>query len=99
MIGACPADFKEGEGSLVAMCQRHLVTKRRESHIHYSYLMDVPALSLKTNLTYANVYCARCHGDDQQLAEWDVSINCDEDYERSRAIASWTISVTTCLFA
>ncbi len=78
MIAKCPANFAAGSSvdvSLVAMCQRDL-------EFHYSYLMDIPVLSLKSNLTYANIYCARCHADDQHLAQWNkTSLRCNEQYE------------------
>ena len=45
----------------------------------YTHLMDIPVLSLATNRTYANVFCARCHSDASRLARWNVSIECNED--------------------
>lgn len=75
MIGKCPASFHD-DFSLAAMCQRK---RHADPPIQYSYLMDIPVLSLTTNLTYANIYCARCHADDQELAEWEASFQCNED--------------------
>lgn len=41
--------------------------------------MDVPVLSLATNRTYANVYCALCHSDAANLASWNISYRCNVD--------------------
>lgn len=73
MIGSCPLD---GDSWLATSCQRW------NESAHYSHLTDVPVLSLITNRTYANVYCAQCHSDAQQLATWNISIECDKDFER-----------------
>lgn len=73
MIGTCP---ESDDLSLAESCQRNNNTTP------YSHLMDVPVLSLVTNRTYANVYCAQCHSDSKRLATWNVSIECDEDFSR-----------------
>ena len=80
MVGACPADFADLQ--LAALCRKD----PDDDTGGYSYLMDVPVMSLVTNLTYANVYCARCHSDDGRLAQWDLSVTCSDDYEKSVSI-------------
>ena len=67
MIDYCPG----GDTRLAAMCQRHPVEDK-----DYTYLMDLPVLSLETNVTYANVFCAQCHEDVTRLAKWDAEIAC-----------------------
>ncbi len=74
MIGSCPGIRSEEDESLTALCQR-----QKDPESFYSYLIDIPVLSLKTNRTYANIYCARCHNDVLQLAQWNISIQCNKD--------------------
>jgi hypothetical protein len=64
-----------------ALCRRRKDPESYHEH-QYSYLIDIPVLSLATNRTYANVYCAQCHFDSHQLAQWNISIKCDDDIEK-----------------
>lgn len=75
MIGNCPANEEDQE--LVASCQR-----RNDPEFSYSHLTDIPVLSLVTNRTYANIYCAQCHSDIQNLANWNISIDCNDMIEK-----------------
>lgn len=74
VIGSCPARPLEEDESLAILCQR-----QNDPEIGYSYLLDIPVLSLTTNRTYANIYCAQCHNDVQQLAQWNISVQCNKD--------------------
>ena len=67
MVGKCPQ--REEAVDLVAGCQRVSTP--------YSHLMDVPVLSLATNRTYVNIFCARCHSDVGNLKEWTTRVHCD----------------------
>lgn len=74
MVDACPTTWiDDDDESLPTLCQRSA------NRSDYTYLMDIPALSLETNQTYANVFCARCHSDADHLASWNVSVECDVD--------------------
>ena len=75
MIGKCPENSVNN--TLEAMCER-----RRSGHYTYSHLMDIPVLSLESNRTYANIYCARCHSDAEQLANWHVSVQCTQQIDQ-----------------
>lgn len=75
MIGNCPVNNEDQE--LTASCQR-----RNDPEFSYSHLNDIPVLSLVTNRTYANIYCARCHSDIQQLANWNISIHCNDKIDK-----------------
>lgn len=85
MIDECPArhqstwfgDDESEDESLPALCQ-----KKPNPPSDYTHLMDIPVLSLETNRTYANVFCARCHSDAARLARWNVSIECNEDFDQ-----------------
>ena len=81
MIGSCPTnDSSNDDESLEALCRRR---QNPESYFHrYSYVIDIPVLSLATNRTYANVYCAQCHSDAYQLAQWNISIKCNDNIEK-----------------
>ena len=72
MMGKCPKDSQET--GLVAMCER-LPMKDGS----YSHLMDIPVLSLDTNITYVNIFCAQCHSDVSNLKEWSARVDCDID--------------------
>ena len=73
MVGRCPEGSAGAD--LVAMCER--VSIKDED---YFYLMDIPVLSLDTNRTYANIFCAQCHSDGSNLKQWTVrNIDCNRD--------------------
>lgn len=80
MIGSCPMDSTNDDDSVAALCHRRMDTE--SSHHQYSYLMDIPVLSLATNRTYANIYCAQCHSDTRRLAPWNISVHCNDDYDK-----------------
>lgn len=82
MIGSCPTDnsFNEDE-SVEALCRRRKIPESYFPH-QYSYLIDIPVLSLATNRTYANVYCAQCHSDAHELAQWNITIKCNDNIEK-----------------
>lgn len=82
MIGSCPTNNSSNDDeSLEALCRRR---QNPESYFprRYSYVIDIPVLSLATNRTYANVYCAQCHSDAYQLAQWNISIKCNDNIEK-----------------
>lgn len=89
MIESCPANnlFSNDE-FLEALCRRR---KDPESYYYhqYSYLIDIPVLSLATNRTYANVYCAQCHSDAHQLAQWNISFKCNDNIEKLLYHSFW----------
>ena len=70
MVGKCPNESQETE--LMATCGRISVADEA-----YSHLMDIPVLSLDTNRTYVNIFCARCHGDAGNLQPLTLSIDCN----------------------
>ena len=76
MAAKCPANWATTEDKKLvkAQCER----KHYEDLVH-TYIMDIPVLSLRTNRTYANVYCAACHADSDTLAAWNISVGCDVD--------------------
>jgi hypothetical protein len=79
MIDDCPTSrwFHDNDDeSLPALCQK------KTNPSDYTHLIDIPVLSLETNRTYANVFCARCHSDAARLASWNVSIECNEDINK-----------------
>lgn len=71
MLAACPRNAT-ADASLLC---RPGSADDAESGDH---LRDVPVRSLATGVTYANVYCARCHGDADRLQSWDASVQCSE---------------------
>ena len=73
MVGKCPKQSQR-EADLVAMCERHPTENG-----FYSHLMDIPVLSLDTNRTYVNVFCAQCYSDVSNLKEWTASVDCNID--------------------
>ncbi|KAK4020210.1 hypothetical protein OUZ56_002208 [Daphnia magna] len=80
MINACPSTWVEDDDeSLPALC------RKSPNRLDYTHLIDIPVLSLETNRTYANVFCARCHSDANRLASWNVSVECDVDINTSNA--------------
>ena len=82
MIGSCPTnDSSNDDESLEALCRRRQNPESYFPH-RYSYVIDIPVLSLATNRTYANVYCAQCHSDAYQLAQWNISIKCNDNIEK-----------------
>lgn len=102
MLAACPRNAT-ADASLLC---RPGSADDAESGDH---LRDVPVRSLATGVTYANVYCARCHGDADRLQSWDASVQCSEFglseeqvmqvirpefYEPGRR--QWTYSDVTC---
>jgi len=73
MVGKCPKESQEID--LAAMCERVSIKDR-----NYFHLMDIPVLSLDTNRTYVNIFCAQCHSDASNLQEWTVNnIDCNKD--------------------
>jgi hypothetical protein len=72
MIADCPEDDARSTA-----CHREQV-----DHKDYTYLMDIPVLSLKTNITYANIYCAKCNNDADYLARWNVNVDCTVNYHK-----------------
>ena len=81
MVAKCPS--MDEENNLAALCER--VTIPDQS---YSHLMDIPVLSLETNRTYVNIFCAQCHADVNRLANWDISIECNNPELISQLIRS-----------
>lgn len=79
MAAKCPLNWATSEdGKFVqAQCERE-----HSRDVIHTYLMDIPVLSLRTNRTYANVYCATCHSDADTLADWNISVGCSVDLER-----------------
>ena len=42
----------------------------------YTYHLDLPVHSLASNTTYANYFCALCHGDAADLMRFNASVTC-----------------------
>lgn len=84
MIASCPNGSSEDEDESVATLCQH----RKDFESGHPHLADVPVLSLATNRTYANVYCAQCHSDFHRLAQWNTSIYCNEDPQKFVCITS-----------
>lgn len=72
-IGGCPSTEGQNLSDLSAMCRMRTFN----TAIQYSYLMDVPVLSLDSNRTYTNIFCAQCNSDAVRLANWNVSYRCN----------------------
>ncbi|KAA0187432.1 hypothetical protein HAZT_HAZT009260 [Hyalella azteca] len=68
MVGSCPSKYQDTD--LEQQCLRTV------AETNYTYLMDLPVTSHRSNLTYVNYYCALCHDDANNLHRWNVSIKC-----------------------
>ena len=89
MIGNCPAHWFDENDKISSRYNSNLC-ERIPPSVGYSFVLDLPVLSLDTNRTYANIYCARCHSDASHLASWNASIECNKDmhtYENHQTIA------------
>ena len=67
MVTKCPA------GTATALSARCEASRESSSAIHYT--MYVPRLS-STGVWYQNVYCALCHGAEDNLLKLNNSLNC-----------------------
>jgi len=71
MVGKCP-EQSQVEPDLITMCERQPMKDGS-----YSHLMDIPVLSLDTNRTYVNIFCAQCHSDIDNLKQWTAHVDCN----------------------
>ncbi len=64
MIGSCPSSWRDAE------------TTRACTSTNYSAdpVVALPLLDMTTNVTYANIYCAMCHGKSRDLHHWSLRI-------------------------
>jgi len=69
MVARCPPQEDPG---LDRLCRRQVPPSE------YSYLLDYPVTSNATNVTYANVYCARCNADHRHLVRRNADLKCSE---------------------
>ncbi|KAB7496047.1 hypothetical protein Anas_10721, partial [Armadillidium nasatum] len=46
----------------------------------YGVILDIPVLSLNTNYTYVNYYCAICNNDSSSILQLDFEIGCEDHY-------------------
>ena len=74
MVVKCPADTS------AEIFQKCAVLDRESPGFHYS--MDVPVLSLTSEIWYRNVYCAICNKDAANLARLTYSLQCQYNYTR-----------------
>ena len=65
MIGSCPLSWKNTETARACMS-----TNYTADPVTVLLLLDVT-----TNVTYANIYCAICHGKSRDLRHWNLRIH------------------------
>lgn len=83
MIGSCP---RRTDDALKSKCLRE------KRSYDYSYIMDVPVLSLSTNKMYVNIFCAECHSDAQDLMPWMLNVECFESNEEPSILSHGLVS-------
>ena len=64
-VVACDPDYPTGKTR--NLCESKTVPRRRDTVL--------PVSSAETNITYANIYCAKCNHDDKTAVEWSFSCN------------------------
>ncbi|KAJ7381881.1 hypothetical protein OS493_038514 [Desmophyllum pertusum] len=64
MIGSCPSSWKNAETAHACMSTNYSADP----------VVGVPVLDMTTNVTYANIYCAMCHGKSRDLHLWSIRI-------------------------
>ena len=64
MIGSCPSSWRNDETARACMSTNHTADPA----------VILPLLDVTTNVTYANIYCAMCHGKSRDLRHWSLQI-------------------------
>ena len=64
MIGSCPSSWRNTETARACMSTNHTADPA----------VILPLLEVTTNVTYANIYCAMCHGKSHDLRYWSLQI-------------------------
>ncbi|KAJ7353740.1 hypothetical protein OS493_032610 [Desmophyllum pertusum] len=63
MIGSCPSSWKNAATAHACMSTNSA-----------DPVVAIPVLDMTTNVTYANIYCAMCHGKSRDLHHWSIRI-------------------------
>ena len=81
MIGNCPANWIDEHEKAFRFydLDDSKLCKRIPNSLGHTFQMDWPVLSLDTNRTYANIYCAECNADAAHLVKWNASIECTKE--------------------
>ena len=81
MIGNCPANWIDQHEKAFRFydLDDSKLCKRIPNSLGHTFQMDWPVLSLDTNRTYANIYCAECNADAAHLVKWNTSIECTKE--------------------
>jgi hypothetical protein len=62
MINDCPKDY--GDQIIIDKCQLFGINNKQEQdYYYYSYHFDIPIHSFLTSQVYANIFCAMCNQD------------------------------------
>ena len=64
MIGSCPSSWRKIETARACMSANYSADPA----------VILPLLDITTNITYANIYCAMCHGKSRDLRHWSFRI-------------------------
>ena len=64
MIGSCPSSWKDAETARACMSTNYTADPA----------VILPLLDVIKNVTYANIYCAMCHGKSRDLRYWSLQI-------------------------
>ena len=64
MVASCPSSWSNDETARACMSTNYSADP----------VTALPVLDIKTNVTYANIYCAMCHGKSRNLHYWSLRI-------------------------
>lgn len=71
MVWKCPDNYKDQKVSL--MCKEAGKSRNPDMDIR----LVIPVTSLRTNITYRNIYCGQCHGESEKdLVKWEGKLFC-----------------------
>lgn len=76
----CPASYDEDRDAdgVVKHCHRQ--------GSQLKALQDVPVYSVSSRTMYANVFCAVCHRDADNLLRWTVRLDCNRGWDAARVL-------------
>lgn len=64
MVASCPLTWSDAQTEHACMSTNYSADPASA----------IPVVDMVTSLTYANIYCAMCHGKSDNLLLWDVQI-------------------------
>ncbi|KAL9960660.1 hypothetical protein ACROYT_G034146 [Oculina patagonica] len=64
MIDSCPSSWRDAETARACMSTNYSADP----------VVALPLLDMTTNVTYANIYCAMCHGKSRDLHHWSLRV-------------------------